>query len=125
MRALIYLTDDDQGMLDSTAFALRSIGYRCQCFRDPLSFLGAVDGLEPGFIITDLRMPAMNGLELRTALLQRSICWPMILMSGETGFDRDQVRDWGFAAFLRKPFSNDELVAALDVCSRNSRSGEA
>ena len=114
---IVYVIDDDAGVLHSTAFLLQSLGCAFETFANPEEFLGAVDRLQPGCIVTDLRMPAMSGYELRRALLERSIGWPVVLMTSENGaLGVSQAANRGFCGFLRKPFSPDELVAVLDTC---------
>ena len=114
----VFVIDDDPAMLRSTAFALRALGYRCEGFADAGAFLDSIERLEPGCILTDLRMPGIEGEQVGQALVQASVSWPMILMSSDIGFNAGDARDSGFAAFLRKPFSGDELAAALEGCSR-------
>ena len=116
-RLKIYVIDDDQGILDSTAFLLRSAGLECLCFRDPEAFLAAIDGLEPGCVLTDLRMPDMNGYELQQSLSEIAPSWPVILMTSENGsLDEGVAAARGFIGFLRKPFSYEALIAAIAAC---------
>jgi len=113
-RPKIYVIDDDQAMLDSTAFLLRASGFDCECFRDPRQFLAAVGSLAPGCVLTDLRMPEMNGYDLQKALSEIVPAWPIILMTSENGALNAKVAaKRGFIAFLRKPFSVEALQAAI------------
>jgi two-component system response regulator FixJ len=112
----VYVIDDDPDMLRSTSFLLRSMGYDVQTFADGTGFLAAFASLAPGCIVTDLRMPGVNGYELKAALDERSVGWPVILMTSESGADTAaQAAARGFAAYLRKPFPAEQLTAALDT----------
>jgi two-component system response regulator FixJ len=114
---MVYVIDDDPAVLDSTAFLLASLGYKWNCFADARDFLDGVDERSPGCVITDLRMPEMNGYELQRALHERSVAWPVVLMTSENGsLGTDKAAERGFSGYLRKPFSTDELVAALETC---------
>lgn len=114
---MVYVIDDDPAVLDSTAFLLGSLGYKADCFADPLHFLETVDQRAPGCVITDLRMPGMTGYELQRALLERSVAWPVVLMTSENGsLGTEKAAERGFSGYLRKPFSTDELVATLETC---------
>jgi two-component system response regulator FixJ len=112
---LVYVIDDDPDMLRSTAFLLQSMGYGVECFAEGALFLGAVPSLQPGCIVTDLRMPKVSGYDLKSALDDRSISWPVILITSETGSETGRdASARGFTDYLAKPFSADDLAAALD-----------
>jgi two-component system response regulator FixJ len=114
----VYVVDDDTGVLKSTEFLLHSLGFECDCFATARAFLAAVESLAPGCILTDLRMPDVNGIELLRALTTRSISWPLVLMTSENGPGAaDRAAKAGFCAYLRKPFTADELCATLQRCS--------
>jgi two-component system response regulator FixJ len=112
---LVYVIDDDADMLHSTAFLLRSMDCQVETFADGAAFLAAFPSLEPGCVVTDLRMPGVNGYELKAALDECSAGWPIVLMTSESGADTAaEAATHGFAAYLRKPFPADLLAAALD-----------
>lgn len=111
----VYVIDDDPDFLQSIAFLLQTAGYAAECFADGDLFLDSLASLEPGCILTDLRMPTVSGYELRSALAARAITWPMILMTSENGAKTAaEATARGFAAYLHKPFSAEQLIAALD-----------
>jgi len=83
----VYLIDDDEAALASTEFLLTALGIQARSFSDPYAFLHAVSSLTPGCILTDLRMPAMSGLELHASLVKKGIGWPVILMSGHSAIE--------------------------------------
>lgn len=112
---LVYVIDDDPGILRSTAFLLETAGYGAQCFAHCDHFLTALPSLRPGCIVTDLRMPNVSGYDLKSRLAGKSIAWPMILMTSENGpKTAAEAAARGFTGYLRKPFSADQLTAALD-----------
>jgi two-component system, LuxR family, response regulator FixJ len=114
-RRLVYVIDDDPDMLRSTAYLLEALGHGVECFDDGDAFLAAVASLQPGCILTDLRMPRVSGYEIKAALAERSVGWPVILMTSENGSEtQDAAAARGFSGYLRKPFAADQLVAALD-----------
>jgi len=115
----VYVIDDDSGMLESTQFLLSSFNIESKAFSDPLAFLQAVAGLEPGCVLSDLRMPSMTGLELHRALSARGVDWPMVLMSGNSDLETNRhLMDDGIVGFLEKPFAIPELLDALKSASR-------
>jgi len=114
----VYLIDDDEAMLASSQFLLTSVGIPSRPFAGPFAFLHSVATLSPGCVLTDLRMPSMSGLELRAALANREIRWPVILMSGH-------VHEQGIPEIIEKPFKLDTLMAALDRAFATLESAEA
>ena len=122
---LVYVVDDDPDMLRSAAFLLQSMGYRFECFPDGADFLAALPSLQPGCVLTDLRMPRVDGFELRAKLAEQSIGWPVILMTSDCGPGiAEEAQSRGFAAFLAKPFSADQVAAALDSGFKSFEAGE-
>ena len=110
----VYVIDDDKAVLDSTAFLLSALSYDCAIFAAPERFLEQASTLDPGCVLTDLRMPGMNGFELAASLRARGIQWPMLMMTSEGGKRVEILADQhGFAALLHKPVDADLLTDAL------------
>ena len=113
--AAVYVVDDDAAMLDSMQFLLESLRIEAKYFPEPLSFLHALNSLPPGCVLTDLRMPAMSGFELKRALASREIGWPVILMSAH--LDPETTADavsCGMIEVIEKPFTASRLTMALE-----------
>lgn len=111
----VYLIDDDQAMRESTQFLLNSVGIRSTAFADPIEFLHALRRLEPGCVLTDVRMPTMSGVELHSALVKRGVDWPVILMSGHSdAVESSEMLRNGVLDFIQKPFTLDRITEALD-----------
>lgn len=112
----VHVIDDDPDMLKSTAFLLQSLGFESRCFAGPQAFLDAFEGLDPGCVITDLRMPDIDGFDLLRLLRDRSVDWPAVLMTSESRPDLPaDAAARGFAGFLRKPFTADALLDVLQT----------
>lgn len=114
-RRCVYVIDDDKGVLDSTAFLLSALGYDCVTFAEAETFLEVVRTLSPGCILTDLRMPRLDGFELAAGLRERGIGWPILMITSETGeqVERRAARH-GFGALLHKPIDVDLLADSLE-----------
>ena len=110
----VYVIDDDQGVLESTAFLLAAIGFECRTFASPRSFLAEAPKLAPGCVLTDLRMPEMDGFALAAALKSRVFEWPILLMTSDNGPElARRAASAGFAELLRKPVDGALLEDAL------------
>jgi two-component system response regulator FixJ len=116
--ASVYVVDDDPAMLESTQFLLESLDIRTRTFADPLIFLREVRALEPGYVLTDLSMPSMTGIELYAALRAKSVDWPVILMSGHSDAHALGPSLGGIAAFLEKPFTVPRLLDVLESAAQ-------
>ena len=120
--AMIYVVDDDEGVRESMRALLESAGYRVRDFPSALAFLAANPD-EPGCVVTDVRMPDMDGLELQQEIVRRGMAYPVVVMTGH-GDVPLAVRAMraGAADFLEKPFADDEILGsigrALEIAER-------
>ena len=79
-RPVVYVVDDDQGMLDSTVWLLESVGLNALAFTSGQAFLDACDPTLCACVVLDIRMPATGGLNVQQALRERGIRMPVILI---------------------------------------------
>jgi two-component system cell cycle sensor histidine kinase/response regulator CckA len=78
-----------------------------------LQVLEGTAGNSVSMVLTDLRMPVMDGRQLAAALARRRPSMPIVFMSGFTAQLMDLRLVSPHLAFLAKPFRNDDLVAAV------------
>ncbi len=80
--------------------------------------LPMIQKLKPDIVITDIKMPFMDGLEL-SRLIKKEFPWmEVIILSGYAEFDyAKEAISIGVAHYLTKPISGDELIAELDKLS--------
>lgn len=110
----VYVIDDDKGVLDSTTFLLSALGYEPLGFDGAQGFADQAAALLPGCIVTDLRMPDMDGFELVAALRARGVAWPILMITSENGKALEmRASRSGFAALLHKPIDADLLAESL------------
>ena len=81
-RPQICLVDDDEGVRRALSFALRSAGYVVQTYPSAEDFLEDEPDLAVGFVITDVRMPGMSGIDLLRRLRSAGRLWKVIVISG-------------------------------------------
>ena len=79
---VVHVVDDDAAMRDSLAFLLEQAGLEARIYESATALLGAVRRLEPGCILTDVRMPEMSGIDLIRRLRAEGISFPVIVMTG-------------------------------------------
>ena len=115
-RARILCVDDDEPLLHGLRRQLRS-HYDCHVAVGPEEALALVAGEEEPFavVVSDMRMPGMNGAELLSLVQERSPDTVRILLTGYTDVDAaiDAVNKGNIFRFLCKPCSTDVLLENL------------
>jgi FixJ family two-component response regulator len=114
MEATVYVVDDDPSVRAGLARLLQSMGLTVKTFDSAREFLEEAVAEAPGCLIVDLRMPAMNGLELQEQLMTRNLNLPVIFLTGY-GTVPASVRAMkrGAADFLEKPVDDQVLLDAI------------
>ena len=111
---IVHVVDDDPAVRDSLAFLLDTAGFVSRLYESALALLEEADGLAPGCIITDVRMPEMNGLEMVRRLSDLGVRHPVIVMTGHADVPLaiEAVRA-GVKDFIEKPFDDEALLASV------------
>jgi FixJ family two-component response regulator len=113
--ALIAIVDDDEPVREATKTLVRSLGYHASTFGSADEFLKSEQVHDTSFLITDLHMPGLSGLDLQDRLIARGHRIPIIFI---TGFPDDTARaramKAGALAFLTKPISQHHLIDHLE-----------
>lgn len=109
----LFVVDDDQAVRDSLCFLAEAAGIRAQTFESAQAFLDAYDD-SPGCLVTDIRMPGMNGLDLQEHLRAAGFTLPIIVLTGH-GDVPAAVRALkaGATDFVEKPFEPERLLALV------------
>lgn len=112
----LVLVDDEPGILRALTLILSSLKCNVLALSSPKMVLEHIDnGGTPDAIISDLRMPEMNGIELLFALRFKGVETPFILMSGHaTPQEVASAKGGKLTAFLSKPFAPQDLVRELE-----------
>ena len=111
---LVYVVDDDQGMLDSTVWLLESVGLKALPFTSGRAFLDACEPNRPACVLLDVRMPGMGGLNVQEELRRRGIELPLIFVSGHADVPI-VVRAFraGAVDFIEKPYNEQLLLDSV------------
>lgn len=112
--AMVHVVDDDQAMRESLSFLLSTDGLPTRVYENAEALLSRAASLEPGCIITDIRMPEMNGLELVAELKRQAAPHPVIVLTGHADVSLAvQAMKAGVVDFLEKPFDDETLLRAV------------
>ncbi|MCA9246475.1 MAG: response regulator transcription factor [Planctomycetales bacterium] len=114
LRVRIHVVDDDPASRESLYTFLQSKGFDAERFESAQDFLASVGSEEAACLITDLKMPGMNGLELQEELARRGFDFPVIVVSGYADVP-STVRAMrnGAVTLLEKPYREEDLEAAV------------
>jgi DNA-binding NtrC family response regulator len=114
MSTKVLVVDDKQMMRDSVGAILQRAGYTVVVASDGAAALTSLAKHRPAAVITDLKMPEMDGLELLTRMRQADDQLPVILMTayGSVGEAVRAMKDGAFD-FIQKPFEGDQLVMVV------------
>jgi len=119
-RQSVFFVDDDDQLRQANVEALELAGLYARAFGDAPSALKALDPHFRGAIVSDVRMPGMDGLEFfeRVRAIDAEI--PVILISGHADVPLavGALRNGAFD-FLTKPFAVDHLVASVQKAFHN------
>lgn len=111
---VVHVVDDDEAMRDSLAFLLEEAGLVAHIYEAASALLAVADRLEPGCILTDVRMPEMTGLDLVRRLRAEGVNLPVIVMTGHADVPLAiEAMRLGVADFIEKPFDDELLVASI------------
>jgi two-component system response regulator FixJ len=112
--AIVHVIDDDDAMRDSLGFLLESAGFEPRTYESAALFLEQASDLAGGCIVTDVRMPGMNGLELTRHLKAIGVALPIIMITGHGDVPLAvESMKAGVVDFLEKPFNDEALLHAI------------
>ncbi len=120
---VVHVIDDDEAVRKSLAFLLTSSGFAVRVYESASAFLETLDRIQPGCIVTDIRMPGISGLALQQQLKARHVVLPVIVMTGHGDIALAvEAMKAGAVDFIEKPFSDDTIIAAIgSAIDRHSR----
>jgi two-component system response regulator FixJ len=117
----VHIVDDDAAIRDSLCFLLCGAGFSVQSHDSAEAFL-ALAGGALGCVLTDVRMPGIDGLELQRRLREQGSGLPVIVMTGQGDIPLAvRAMREGAVDFLEKPFEEERLFDAIRRAQAESR----
>ena len=119
----IAIIDDDESIRIGLRFLVTALGYDAFAFASAADFLQSDQFRGTSCVISDVRMPAMSGIQLQAHLRNTGCEIPIILITAvPEGSVRQQALDDGAVAFLTKPLDDHALSSYLEnAVSRSLR----
>jgi two-component system, LuxR family, response regulator FixJ len=117
----VYVIDDDEAMRDSLNFLLDSAGLEVTLFETAQHFLDALPGLDFGCVVSDVRMPGVDGIELLKRMKAGQSKFPILIMTGHGDVPLAvEAMKLGAIDFLEKPFEDDRLTGMIEAAIRQA-----
>jgi two-component system, OmpR family, response regulator ChvI len=118
--ATIALVDDDRNILTSVAMTLQAEGFATRVYADGEAALKALTDNPADLVVSDIKMPRMNGLELLEKLRAASDVPVIMLTSKDEEADEALGLELGADDYITKPFSPTLLVARIKAILRRA-----
>ena len=112
---LIWVVDDDRSIRWVVERALNRAGFECRAFADADTLLAAFASEAPEVIISDIRMPGTDGLNLLANIREEHPQVPVIITTAHSDLDSAvSSYEGGAFEYLPKPFDIDDMVATVE-----------
>ncbi len=117
----VYVIDDDEAMRDSLNFLLDSAGFEVKLFETAQNFLESYPKLDFGCVVSDVRMPGIDGIELLKRLKTDHSALPVVIMTGHGDIPLAvEAMKLGAVDFLEKPFEDERLTTMIEGAIRQA-----
>ncbi|HEU4367501.1 MAG TPA: sigma-54 dependent transcriptional regulator [Methylomirabilota bacterium] len=118
----ILIVDDEPDMVDNCARILRRAGHRCLTATDPHRALGLLESERPDLLLTDLKMPEIDGLALLHRARELDPALPVVVVTAFATIESAvaAIKDGAFD-YLPKNFSVDQLTLVVERALRQRR----
>jgi FixJ family two-component response regulator len=118
----VFVVDDDPSARRGILRLLASAGFEAEGFASACEFLARAPYPGSSCLVLDYQMPEMSGLELQSALRERGLRLPIVFVTGHGDVPASvrAMKD-GAVDFLLKPFTAEELLAAVAIALENGR----
>jgi two-component system response regulator FixJ len=123
-RGKIYVIDDDDAMRDSLEFLLGSADFNVTLFESARNFLDVLPTIDFGCVVSDVRMPDIDGIELLKRLKAAGSLFPVVIMTGHGDVPLAvEAMKLGAMDFLEKPFEDDQLIGMIEAALKQAEPG--
>ena len=130
---VVHVVDDEEPVRQSLSFLLASAGFAVRTHASATAFLDIAPGITNGCLVTDLRMPDLDGVQLLRRLKEIGASLPTIVVTGHGDVQMAvEAMKNGALDFIEKPFTDEVLIesirraverasSALDAAAADSR----
>jgi DNA-binding NtrC family response regulator len=109
----ILIVDDEKDILELLKQVFLELSYNVLAFHDSREVLNTVDVTLVDCIITDIRMPQVDGVQLVNGLREKGLNAPVFFITGYSDYPREVLNNLNPKAIIFKPFDMDELAVLV------------
>lgn len=121
-RPIVFVVDDDPAVREGLRCLIRSVGLRVETFTSAAEFLRQKPPNEPSCLVLDVGLPGLSGMELQRELATAHRPIPIIFITGKGDIPMTvQAMKAGAVEFLTKPFSEQQLLDAIEQALARDR----
>lgn len=111
---VVHIVDDEEAVRNSLAFLLSGAGFAVRVHESATAFLAIAPQIKNGCLITDLRMPDIDGVELLRRLRDTDALLPAIVITGHGDVQMAvEAMKCGAIDFIEKPFSDEVIIESI------------
>ena len=111
---VVHIVDDEEAVRNSLAFLLTSAGFAVRVHQSATDFLAVAPEVTNGCLVTDLRMPDIDGIELLKRPRAADAMLPAIMVTGHGDIQMAvEAMKNGAIDFIEKPFSDEVLIESI------------
>lgn len=111
---VVHVVDDEEAVRNSLAFLLGANGFAVRTHASAAAFLEIASGIRNGCLVTDLRMPDIDGVDLLRRLGAAGAMLPAIVVTGHGDVQMAvEAMKNGALDFIEKPFSDEVLIESI------------
>ena len=111
---VVHVIDDDVDVRQSLAFLLGTAGLAVRVHESAVTFLEVLPSVQDGCIVSDVRMPGIDGIELQKRLKVANSTLPVIVMTGHGDIALAvEAMKAGALDFIEKPFDDEVMLSAI------------
>ena len=116
----ISIVDDEKDMRESITQWLTLSGYKTESFDSASNALKYIGKEHPGIVISDIKMPSMDGIAFLKKLMVKDSTLPVILITGHGDVSMAvEAMHLGAYDFLEKPFDPNKILEIVCALSQN------
>ena len=121
----VYVVEDDAGMRNAVSLLLRSAGFDVRSYPSAETFLSEVDYSQPICLITDVRLPEMDGIALFRHLVRRGTEPAVVVITGHGDIPMAVAAlKEGVVDFVEKPFDPGMLLDSVREASQRAAANQ-
>jgi FixJ family two-component response regulator len=122
----VAVVDDDKSVGRALARLLAASSFEARTFGSGQTFLDSLAAEVPDFVVLDLHMPGMNGLDVIAALADAGLALPVIMITGNASPETEiRCQAAGVVAYLSKPLDQATFLQAAAEAAAGSRGSSA